>query len=96
MDAFDRDRYATVYRLLAEILERDRPPDSAEEHLPFILGDLARRVFVGTEFEPPDEILEQASDVIRSGDNDQRHALAHRLRSHADHLDQLPPPEPPG
>lgn len=89
MDKFDGDRFASVYRLLAEILERERPADATEEHLSFILGDLARRVFVGTEFQPPDEILEQTSAVLRAGDNDERHALARRLRSHAEHLDQL-------
>lgn len=95
MDTFDRDRFASVYRLLAEILERERPADATEEHLSFVLGDLARRVFVGTEFVPPDEILEQTSVVIRSGDNDERHALACRLRSHAEHLDKLQTPDEP-
>lgn len=89
MDKYDRDRYSAAYRLLAEILERDHSTDAPEDHLSFVLGDLARRVFVGHEFDPPDEILEQTSDVIRTGSGEERQMMARRLQSHADHLDEL-------
>lgn len=87
MDQFDCKQYAKVYRLLAEILERERPAE--EQHASFILGDLARRVFVETPHLPPDEILEEISHVIRSGETNTRGDAARRLRDHANHLDQL-------
>ncbi len=89
MDNFDRDRYASAYRLLAEILERNRPADPVEGHMSYILGDLTRRVFVGSQFDPPDEILEQTAQVMRSGSDEARKKMADRLRRHAIHLDEL-------
>ena len=87
MDQYDCEQYAKAYRLLADILERER--SAGEQHVSFMLGDLARRVFVETPFAPPDEILEETSHVIRSGDTDTRANAARRLREHADHLDHL-------
>ncbi len=89
MEPLDRERFAATYRLLAEILEHERPADAVEDHPSFILGDLTRRIFVGTEFDPPDEILEMTAAALRAGDQKQREATATRLRSHADHLDEL-------
>jgi len=89
MDHFDRDRYITVYKMLAEILERDRPQDPEQHHLSHVLGDLARRVFVSSEFFPPDELLEQTGRMLRSSDHRQVHAMAQRLRDHAHHLSEL-------
>lgn len=86
MDSFDRQRFASVYRLLAEVLEHDRAAGQTE-HLSHTLGDLARRVFVGTEYDPPDELLEQAALAIRKGDAQQLQQLAQRLRRHAEHLE---------
>ena len=87
MDKKDCEQYARVYRLLADILVRERPAE--QQHMSFILGDLARRVFVETPFIPPDEILEETSHVIRSGDAEHRKLAARRLREHADHLVDL-------
>ena len=53
MDHFDRERYITIYKMLAEILERDRPRAAEEHHLSFALGDLARRIFVDARYLPP-------------------------------------------
>ncbi|REK11469.1 MAG: hypothetical protein DWQ37_14400 [Planctomycetota bacterium] len=89
MDKFDRERYAAVYRELAEVLARERPADRAENHLSYNLGELAARVFVGSEFLPPDELLEQVAQVLRSGERDQEQAMAKRLSEHARHLDQI-------
>ena len=87
MDQPDCEQYAKVYRLLADILVREPPAE--EHHMSFILGDVARRVFIGTPFDPSDEILEETSQVIRTGDAERRDRAAHRLREHADHLDDL-------
>jgi hypothetical protein len=89
MDRFDSDRYSSVYRMLAEILERDRPADRVENHLSYVLGDLARRVFAGSRFVPPDELLEEVATVLRTGKNEELHAMAHRLRDHAQHLQDI-------
>ncbi len=89
MDSFDRQRFAAAYRTLAEILERQRPADPVEGHLSYILGDLARRVFVGSQFDPPDEILEQTALIVRNGSDEDRKRMARRLREHAEHLDEL-------
>lgn len=89
MDHFDRQHYSAAYRALAEILERERPADRLENHLSFVLGDLARRVFAGTRFVPPDELLEEVATVLRTGKPDELHGMAHRLREHAQHLDEL-------
>ena len=66
MDHFDRERYITVYGTLAEVLERERQADSQENHLSFILGGLARRIFVDAGYLPPDELLEETAQVLRS------------------------------
>jgi hypothetical protein len=87
MDNRDRERYAAVYRLLAEILERDRSGEEHEGQLSHALGNLARRIFVGAEYDPPDELLEQAAEVIRLGDPALAPDLARRLRRNADLLD---------
>ncbi len=87
-DQFDRTRFAAAYRLLAEVLERDRPGVREEDHLSYILGDLTRRLFVGTHFEPPNEILEQVAHVLRQGDPDQGKQMARKLRDHASHLEE--------
>ncbi len=85
MDRTDAEKYTQIYQLLAEVLERDH--DVGEEHpMSYALGDLARRVFVGTRFDPPDELLEQTAHAIRSGDRDERQGMAQRLRVHARHL----------
>jgi len=89
MDKIDRDRFADAYRILADVLQRERSGDSVEGHIPFILGDLTRRVFVGTQFDPPDEVLERTAEILRSGNEKQRKSMAQRLRDHADYLDQL-------
>ncbi len=89
MDSTDRHHYAAAYRALAEILARERPADRPENHLSYSLGDLAARIFVGTEFLPPDELLEQVTEVLRSGDQSRQHALAKRLQDHARHLDDF-------
>lgn len=93
MDAFDRQRFAAVYRLLAEILERDRSDSGPGGEFSHALGDLARRIFVGTAFDPPDELMEHTAEVLRTGDQVAKEQLADRLRSHAEHLDALAPPE---
>ena len=89
MDSFDRHRYALVYRALAEVFERDRPADREENHLSYVLGSLASRIFVGTRYLPPDDLLEEAAQIIRTGNHDQLKAMAQRLREHALHLDEL-------
>jgi hypothetical protein len=91
MDPYDRARYAAVYRLLAEILERDRSGEGSQGQLSHALGNLARRIFVGTEHDPPDELLEQAAEAIRLTDPNLTAELARRLRRNADLLDSWPP-----
>ena len=89
MDNFDRERYASVYRALAAVIERDRPTDREECHLSYVLGDLARRIFVGGQYMPPDELLEEVAQLIRTGKPKELKAMAHQLREHANHLDEL-------
>lgn len=89
MDKFDRERFADAYRALADVFERDRPHDNTEDQLPYLLGDLMKRIFVGSQYDPPDEILEASAVTMRSGSDKERHAMAERLRRHADHLDEL-------
>jgi hypothetical protein len=92
---FDRERYIAIYKMLAEILERDRPRDPQEHHLSFVLGDLARRIFVESNYLPPDELLEKTARLLGSGDREQLKAMAQRLHDHAQHLADLDfgPPE---
>jgi hypothetical protein len=89
MDNYDSRRYASVYNTLAEILERERPADREESHLSYVLGDLARRVFVGTQFLPPDELLEEVVEALRTGKPEHLQGMAQQLRDHARHLDEL-------
>jgi len=93
MDAFDRDRYARVYRLLAEVLGRERPPQE-HEGLSYTLGDVFRRVFLATRFDPPGDLLEEVGRVIQTGTPAQLQQIAHRLQEHAEHLEhweEIPP-----
>jgi len=90
MDQFDRQHYASAYRALAEIFQRDRPADREENHLSFVLGDLTRRIFVGTKYLPPDELFEEVAHLLRTGKPEDLKAMAERLREHAKHLDELP------
>lgn len=89
MDHFDRERYISIYKMLSEILERDRPQDPEERHLSHVLGDLARRVFVDSGHLPPDELLEETARLLRSGNRRQLQAMARRLRDHAQHISEL-------
>ena len=89
MDHFDRERYISIYKMLAEILERDRPQDPEEHHLSYVLGDLARRIFVESNFLPPDELLEETARLLRTGDREQLRAMSRRLHDHAQHLADL-------
>ena len=89
MDQYDRERYATTYRSLAEVFERARAIEPQEHHFSFVLGELTRRIFVGSAYLPPDELLEEAAHVLRSGDEAARQEMAKRLREHAKHLDEL-------
>ena len=87
MDQSDAKAYSQVFGLLAEVLERPRPDDD-ERGVSFALGDLARRVFVGSKYDPPDELLEQVAHAIRSGEETERQNVAERLREHAAHLSE--------
>lgn len=89
MDNLDRQHFATVYRSLAKVFERERPVDSVEDHLSFVLGNLARRIFVGTKYLPPDELLEAVVKVLRSGNPDELQHMAEKLNDHAQHLEEL-------
>ena len=89
MDHYDRERYISIYTMLAELLERERGSDPEEHHLSFILGGLTRRVFVDAGYLPPDELLEETAFLLRSGDQQQLPNMARRLREHADHLRAL-------
>ena len=90
MHSIDRHDYASVYRTLAKILERDRLADREENHLSYVLGDLTRRIFIGGQYLPPDELLEEVVHLVRTGQPDELKAMASRLRDHARHLDELP------
>jgi hypothetical protein len=87
LDHHDREKFAAVYRLLADVLERE-PAGEAGDRVSYFLGDLAGRVFVGTPIEPPDEVLEATAEVLRTGGSADRLHLAARLRSHAEQLDR--------
>lgn len=89
MDRFDLERYALIYRTLAELLERERPADRQENHLSYVLGNLARRVFTGTQYLPPDDLLEQVASLLRTGTAPQARQMARQLREQAQHLDDL-------
>lgn len=83
MDSTDRQHFAAAYRALAEVLGRPRPADRPEKHLSYALGDLTGRIFLGAEHLPPDELLAQVVEALRSGDAAAQQALAERLREHA-------------
>lgn len=88
LDQHDREKFAAVYRLLADVLEHEPPAGQAGGRVSYLLGDLAGRVFVGTPIEPPDEVLEATAEVLRTGGSADRLHLAARLRSHAEQLDR--------
>ena len=85
LDHHDREKFAAIYRLLAEVLEHER-----QAGVSYSLGDLAGRVFIGLPAEPPDEVLEAVARALRSGGAAQRRNLAERLRSHAQQLERGP------
>lgn len=89
MDNFDRQHFASAYRSLAQILERDRKVDRIEGHLSYVLGNLARRIFVSTKHLPPDEMLEEVVKLLRSGEPDQLRRVAQQLYAQAQHLEEL-------
>jgi hypothetical protein len=88
LDKYDCDKFAAVYRLLADILEREPPADRTQEHMSYRLGDLAGRLFIGTPYDPPDEVLEATATTLRGASEEDRRKLARRLRENADHLDR--------
>lgn len=87
LDPHDREKFAAVYRLLADVLEHEPATGRPGDRVSYLLGDLAGRVFVGTPSERPDEVLEAAVEVLRSGGSAERQHLAAILRSHAEQLD---------
>lgn len=89
MDSTDRQQFAAAYRALAEVLGRPRPADRAENHLSYALGDLAGRIFLGADHLPPDELLAQVIEALRSGNPADQQTLAERLREHAQLLDNV-------
>ena len=66
LDHHDREKFAAVYRLLAEVLEHETPAGQASGRVSYLLGDLAGRVFMGPPIEPPDEVLEATVEVLRA------------------------------
>ncbi len=89
MDSTDRQHYATAYRALAEVLGRPRLADRPENHLSYALGDLAGRIFLGADHLPPDELLAQVVEAIRSGELADQQSVAERLREHAKLLESI-------
>ena len=90
LDNHDRERFAAIYRLLADVLEHEARVDRSDDAMSYRLGDLAARVFMGAPAEPPDEVLESAAHVLRSGGAEDRQHLAVRLRAHAEQLERVP------
>lgn len=88
LDHRDREKFAAIYRLLAEVLEHETPDAPASDRVSYLLGDLTGRVFMGAPIGPPDEVLEAAVQVLRTGGPAEREHLAARLRSHAEQLDR--------
>ena len=88
LDHRDREKFAAVYRLLAEVLERETSAGRPGDGVSYLLGDLTGRVFMGTPIEPPDEVLEAVVHALRSGGTAERQQLAARLRSHGEQLDR--------
>jgi hypothetical protein len=89
MDSTDRQQFAAAFRALAEVLSRPRPADRPENHLSYALGDLTGRIFLGAEHLPPDELLAQVVEALRSGNPTDQQALAERLREHASLLENV-------
>jgi hypothetical protein len=96
LDAYDRERFSTIYRLLADVLEHESGDDREEERMSYLLGDLAGRLFMGTPYEPPDDVLAAAADILRTGSRGDRTKFAARLREIASLLEKAasPPPAP--
>jgi hypothetical protein len=87
LDHHDREKFAAIYRLLAEVLEHEARAEHNDDAMSYRLGDLAGRVFMGTPPEPPDEVLDAAVQALRTGGSAERQQLASRLRSCAEQLD---------
>lgn len=90
LDSHDREKFATIYRLLADVLEHEARADHSDDAMSYRLGDLAARVFMGTPAEPPDEVLAATVQTLRTGSPEDRQQLAVRLRTHAEQLARLP------
>ena len=90
LDSHDREKFATIYRLLADVLEHEAHADRSDDAMSYRLGDLAARVFIGSPPEPPDEVLEFAANVLRTGVSEDRQQLAVRLRAAAEQLEREP------
>jgi hypothetical protein len=88
LDNHDRERFAAIYRLLADVLEHEAHVDRSNDAMSYRLGDLAARVFMGVPAEPPDDVLESAVHALRSGGSEDRQQLAVRLRAHAEQLER--------
>lgn len=88
LDQHDRQKFAAVYRLLADVLEHEASGGHANDRVSYLLGDLAGRVFMGTPIDPPDEVLEAVVQVLRTGEASEREHLTARLRAHAEQLDR--------
>ena len=88
LDPHDREKFAAVYRLLAEVLEHETSAGRPGDRVSYLLGDLTGRVFMGTPVQPPDEMLEAVVHALRTGAAAERGQLAARLRSHAEQLDR--------
>ena len=88
LDHHDCEKFAGIYRLLADVLEHEAQADRNDGAMSYRLGDLAGRLFMGPPTEPPDEVLEAAVQVLRSGGPTERQQLAARLRSCAEQLDR--------
>ena len=89
LDNHDRKKFAAIYRLLADVMEHEARVDRSDDAMSYRLGDLAARVFMGAPVEPPDEVLESASHVLRSGGSEDRQQLAVRLRAYAEQLERM-------
>ena len=90
LDNHDRKKFAAIYRLLADVMEHEARVDRSDDAMSYRLGDLAARVFMGAPVEPPDEVLESAANVLRTGGSEERQQLAVRLRAHAEQLEHEP------
>jgi hypothetical protein len=89
MDQPNIQAFAHIYRLLVQVLQRESTGDGPEQHVSYRMGDLTGRVLLGTKHVPPDELLEAAARILRSGTPEERHRFAARLEEQARYLDQL-------